>query len=898
MVKPPSRCYSVTERSVNCARKVTEGVQMGEPSEATTSLSKIQECRSCGGTELFDVLSLGSTPVANTLPYPDQIEPDASYPLGIVACADCSLVQLGHALGAADIFTDDYPYFSSVSEALCAHAEAYVADLRTQRSFGPDSLVVEVASNDGYLLKHFVAAGIRTLGVDPSPGPAAAARANGVPTLVDFFSATLARTIRNEHGAADVIIANNVLAHVPDLNDVVAGFAELLADDGVVTIENPYVRVLVDNLVFDTIYHEHYCYFSCTAIDHLARRHGLHLNDVEFLPTIHGGSLRWSLQKFEARTERCALYLSDEAAIGIDDPTYYATFANRVDFAGKELKALLEELHADGKRVAAYGAAAKGATLLNSQGIGRDLVEYVVDLNPHKQDRAIPGCRIPILPPTRLGEDRPDFLLLLAWNYKDEIRKQQHQFLANGGQLIVPLPTPVIEPLMANTTEASAPGGAPGAGERMHALITRLFPICRSLTGDGVRATLAAVAEEIAPTPLERTEVPTGTKVLDWEVPDEWNLREAYIQDAAGHRIVDTAVSNLHVMSYSEPVDIELDRAELDTHLHSLPDRPHAIPYRTSYYARRWGFCLSDAQRQALPDGLYRAVVDATLEPGSLTYGEAVLPGSSDREILIVAHVCHPSLCNDNLAGVSVAVELLRTLAQRSSRRHTVRFLFAPVTLGSISWLSRECHESGAVGRIAHGLVLTGLGDRSRFTYKRSRTGDRAVDRAAAHVLGHHEADHRVIDFSPYGYDERQLCSPGFDLPVGRLCRATHGEHAEYHTSDDDLTFVHPDSLQQSLDVVTAIVDVLEGDATYVNTAPYGEPQLGRRGLFRNLGGVVPPSTEMGLLWLLSQSDGTNSLLDIANRAGLPFPVLRSAADALLSVELLRRVDTPARPGP
>ena len=405
----------------------------------------IEVCRSCGGTDLRGVLSLGSTPVANTLPLPDQADEDRTHPLFIVVCATCSLVQLGHALRADEIFTDDYPYYSSFSSALSAHAGAHAAELLTKRSLGADSLVVEVASNDGYLLKHFVAAGVPVLGIDPSPGPAAAAEAVSVPTLVEFFGEDLAKQIRKEHGAADVIIANNVLAHVPDLNDVVAGFAALLSDDGIVTIENPYVRVMIDNLVFDTIYHEHYCYFSCTAIDHLARRNGLFLNDVEFLPDVHGGSLRWSLQRFESRTPTCEQFLRDEAEIGVTDSEYYSHFAERVQRAGDELRSLLHELAAAGKRVVAYGAAAKGATLLNSQRIGADLVEYVVDLNTYKQGRAIPGCRIPIYSPERILQDRPDYLLLLAWNYKDEIRRQQKEYLDGGGRLIIPLPSPVIE---------------------------------------------------------------------------------------------------------------------------------------------------------------------------------------------------------------------------------------------------------------------------------------------------------------------------------------------------------------------------------------------------------------------------------------------------------------------
>ena len=421
----------------------------------------------------------------------------------------------------------------------------------------------------------------------------------------------------------------------------------------------------------------------------------------------------------------------------------------------------------------------------------------------------------------------------------------------------------------------------------MYRLIEQLFPLNRSLTGDGVRQTLHLIEERVGEPALAWTEVPTGTKVLDWEVPDEWNLRRAYLEGPDGRRIVDTATSNLHVLGYSEPVDIVVELDELDAHLYSLPERPDAIPYRTSYYSRRWGFCLSHAQRMSLVPGRYRVVVDATLAPGSLTYGEVVLPGASDREILIVTHVCHPSLCNDNLSGIAVAVELLRELSSRSNRRHTFRFLFAPVTLGAIAWLNNERHPGGAVEQIDHGLVLTGLGDNGPFTYKRSRRGDAPVDAAAELVIGQLGEPHRTIAFSPYGYDERQFCSPGFNLAVGRLCRAVHGEHPEYHTSDDNLAFVSAESLELSFETVWQIVEALDGDATFLATEPFGEPRLGPRGLFRDVGGVVPPTFEMAILWVLNQSDGSKSLVDIAAQAGLVFADVRLAADSLVRAGLL-----------
>lgn len=409
----------------------------------TQRSAQVTSCRSCGGRELREVLSLGSTPIANALVDPsDARDEDPIFPLVVVLCAECSLVQLGYALPAGSIFDEGYPYYSSFSDALCAHAAAHVDELIASRGLGPSSLVVEVASNDGYLLRNVVASGVRALGIDPSPGPAAAAEAIGVPTIVDFFGLERAEAMKEEHGPADVVVANNVMAHVPDLNDFVGGLAVLLADDGVATIENPYVRDLVEHVEFDTIYHEHYCYFSCSSVDALVSRHGLHLNDVEYFPDLHGGSLRWHVGRTPDRTRRCGLQLEAEREAGMTGFGYYAEFAERVRTCQHELLALLDRLAGEGRRVAAYGAAAKGATLLNSTGIGRDRIEYVVDRNVHKQGKLMPGCRLPIRPVEVLVEDRPDDLLLLAWNFAEEIVRQQAAYAAAGGHFYVPVPTP------------------------------------------------------------------------------------------------------------------------------------------------------------------------------------------------------------------------------------------------------------------------------------------------------------------------------------------------------------------------------------------------------------------------------------------------------------------------
>jgi aminopeptidase-like protein len=412
------------------------------------------------------------------------------------------------------------------------------------------------------------------------------------------------------------------------------------------------------------------------------------------------------------------------------------------------------------------------------------------------------------------------------------------------------------------------------AGE-LDDLVARLFPICRSITGDGVRRTLAIIGEHV---PLQVHEVPSGTKVLDWEVPDEWNITDAYLADGDGRRLVDFAACNLHVLNYSVPIDVELSLDELRPHLFSLPDQPDRIPYRTSYYDRNWGLCLPDRQLRSLPEGRYRVRIDSTLQPGHLTYGEVVVPGRTQDEILVSSHICHPSLCDDNLSGIAVSVALARRLLDGRPPRHTVRFLFAPGTIGAITWLARNRETAG---RIVHGLTLTCLGDDHPFTYKRTVGGAAAIDRAAAHVLAHDAADNQLIDFFPYGYDERQYNSPGFRLPVGSLMRGRHGQFPEYHTSGDDLSFVSGARMAHSLAVLAAIIGVVDADRRLVNTEPHGEPQLGRRGLYGAVGGQNLPDGQLAMLWVLNLSDGEHSLLDIAERSGLPFETVRTTAALL-----------------
>jgi SAM-dependent methyltransferase len=407
--------------------------------------SDLVACRSCGQHGLRPFLSLGKTPLADALLTSATLaEPEPRFPLDVAFCPQCTLVQILEEVPPQQLFVDNYLYFSSFSDHLLEHSKQHAQGLIAKRALGAESLVVELASNDGYLLRNFVDAGVPVLGIDPAPDQAAAAEKAGVPTLQEFFGDELARRIRAERGPADVIIANNVMAHVPDLNGFVEGMRILIADDGVITVENPYVRDLVQHCEFDTIYHEHFCYFSCTAVDRLMRRHGLFLNDVEYFPDLHGGTLRWHIGARENVSETARRYLAEEQAAGMTQYGYYADFAERVEQVRNGLLSLLQGLKSDGARIAGYGAAAKGSTLLNFVGIDGDLLDYVVDRNVHKQGCFMPGVHLPIRDPGVLVEDRPDYLLLLAWNFADEIRRQQQEYSALGGKFIVPVPTPVV----------------------------------------------------------------------------------------------------------------------------------------------------------------------------------------------------------------------------------------------------------------------------------------------------------------------------------------------------------------------------------------------------------------------------------------------------------------------
>lgn len=413
-------------------------------------------CRACGGRRRTEVISLGKTPLADRLvPEGRLSEPEPKFPLTVLFCPDCSLLQIRESVRSDLLFDADYPYYASFSDAWLQHCRANALELIESRCLDRDSLVIELASNDGYMLKNFVEAGVPALGIDPVPGPAAIARQAGIDVREEFFTRDVGAQLHDEGIQADVILANNVLAHVTDLVGFVEGIGMLLKDDGVAVIEVPYVKNLIDRCEFDTIYHEHHCYFSVTALDHLFRRCGLHLNDVRPLST-HGGSLRLYVEKKPLPTRRLDSFLDEERKVGVDRIDYYRDFASRVRKVQQELIEFLKSLKRDGKTIAGYGAAAKAATLLNCSGIGCDLLDYVVDRNHYKQGKYMPGVHLPIFDPARLSEKMPDYVLLLAWNLRNEIVSQQAEYVGRGGRFIIPLPE--VEVIPKGTVVSPLPG--------------------------------------------------------------------------------------------------------------------------------------------------------------------------------------------------------------------------------------------------------------------------------------------------------------------------------------------------------------------------------------------------------------------------------------------------------
>jgi aminopeptidase-like protein len=412
----------------------------------------------------------------------------------------------------------------------------------------------------------------------------------------------------------------------------------------------------------------------------------------------------------------------------------------------------------------------------------------------------------------------------------------------------------------------------------------RLWPLMRSLTGEGARRTHEILGELV---PLESIEVASGTACLDWEVPKEWVFREAYVIDPDGRKILDASQQTLHLVNCSAPFRGQVSRAELDAHLHSSPERPDVIPYRTSYYHPTWGFCLTHREREALPDGDYQVVVDTDLVDGSIRLSENVIAGATDDEVLISTYTCHPSMANDNLSGPLLTAMLQRRVAGWNERRLTYRFVWLPETIGAVAYLARLGTHFRE--HLVAGYVASCLGDPAPFTYKRSRRGSTVADRAALHVLRARQGEAvRVLDFEPTGSDERQYCSPGYDLPVGVIARSIYGRYDQYHTSADDRSFLSFPALVETIDAYEDTLRLLDRNRTYQRTDPRGEPQLGKRGLYPTLGAGRDQGAEMsGLQWVLNLSDGDHDLLSITERSGLPFDIVADAAEKCHEAGLL-----------
>jgi len=445
-------------------------------------------------------------------------------------------------------------------------------------------------------------------------------------------------------------------------------------------------------------------------------------------------------------------------------------------------------------------------------------------------------------------------------------------------------------------------------GHEMFQLMKELFPICRSITGNGVRQTLNIIKKFI---PIETIEIPSGTIVFDWTIPKEWNILDAYVTDPNGEKIIDFHKSNLHVLNYSIPINKKIPLVELKKHIHTIPKKPDVIPYVTSYYSENWGFCMSHNQFLSLKEGDYQVVIDSSLTKGHLTYGEFLIPGKNQEEILLTCYVCHPSMCNDNLSGI-VLLTFLAQYLKNYKLNYSIRFLFIPETIGAITWIQKNEQK---LSKIKHGLVATCVGDSGNFTYKKSRKGNYEIDATVETILKNSNNEFLISEFFPWGSDERQFCSPGFDLPVGSLMRSMYGtdNFPEYHTSADNLSFVNEKSLQGSLEMYLKIIFELDKNYSksekglvkkenerkdnseyYENLNPKCEPQLIKRQIHRKLGGQKNSfderKEEQAMFWVLSLSDGKNSVSDIIQKSNLDEKIISNAIDILVDCNLLKQI--------
>ena len=763
---------------------------------------------------------------------------------------------------------------------------------------------MEIGCADGYLLHRLQEMGAKeVMGCEPGPMALEGQKKFGIPMMNDFYAPELFTQ------KFDVIFSYGLLEHIQNPLPFVRSMLKNVGDQGVIFMGVPNCEPKLQMGDINFLGHQHENYFTAGSIANLLRRAGL----SEVNTAIgQNGAMIYAWGRKTGYNELLTEYS--------DEKLFYA-FCAKVQKALAGLQRRVDALQQQGKTWGLYGG---GQYLVGV--LQHSLQPRFFNGDVARHGMYYPGYTNLIEPPQNLQTNPVDELWIVPVDYDEEIQKfiekeslfSDKATLFSLKQFLLSLEGQDKNKMMNNglvnnrlNKKENEMGGRGGVeldlfslinkeqnneeqnvervGEEMYEFMKLLYPLCRSITGNGVRETLQLIQEKIL---LKIVEVPSGTAVFDWVVPKEWNITEAYVANSRGERVIDFKTSNLQVLNYSIPVREKVNLAELKQHLFTLPEYPDWIPYLTSYYKEAWGFCITQKQFDAFPEDEYEVVINSSLTEGSMTYGELYIPGQTEEEVLLSTYICHPSMCNDNLSGVVLTTFLAKMLL-RAKLHYSYRFLFIPETIGAITWLSENKEKAK---NIKHGLVLTCVGDQGNMTYKRSREGGAIIDKVVEKILSDAGKPHLILDFWPSGSDERQYCSPGFDLPVGSLMRTPYGKYPEYHTSADNLYFVQPQFLAESFQRYGEVLFTLEKNKIFQSTSPYGEPQLGKRGLYSLLGSQKSSQknkdvNKMALLWVLNLCDGKHSLLDIATRSGMTFMQIAWAVEVLVDHQLLREVN-------
>ena len=729
---------------------------------------------------------------------------------------------------------------------------------------------LEIGCNKGYLLYLLKSKGAaRCLGIDPDPVSRIGAEKYDIEIIQDFFNP---QKIKEKF---DVVFTHGTLEHIKNPLEFLKGLKVCTKEDGIIFTAVPNCEMGLSIGDLSLIGHEHYNYFTTRSLYNLYQKLGL--ESIQYRNANYG----WMLYMWgKVKSKSTAISNSFEKDV-LEEVKLFNNYVRLSHSIINKIQGMINWFEHQGKSIGIYGASSHFLAFTWKK------QPRFFDGDVAKHGKYLPGCNNFIENPKSLITKPVDSIWVAPINHDTAIR----DFLEN--KLKIPADKIISMKEIYESQKKSGEGttmkediiqnlNAKKVGQEMYDLMKRLYPICRSITGDGVRETLKIIKEYI---PIKIYEVPSGTQVFDWTVPKEWNIKDAYIKNLKGEKIADFNKSNLHVLNYSVPVHKKCSLEELKKHLFTLPEYPDWIPYLTSYYKENWGFCLTHRQYEELEEDIYEVVIDSTLEDGHLTYGELYIKGSKEDEVLFSCYICHPSLCNDNLSGPVLLTFLVKLLLD-IDLKYSYRFLFIPETIGAITWLSLN---EDKVSKIKHGLVVTCVGDSGNSTYKKSRDGNAIIDKVVERVLIDSGDQYEILDFFPYGSDERQFCSPGFNLPIGSLMRTPYGRFPEYHTSADDLGFVGQEYLADTFAKYLKVIYILEENYTYLNLNPKCEPQLGKRGLFRMIGSQKSGGVnELAMLWVLNLSDGTKSLLDISIRSGMSFKQIKDAADALFNKGLLK----------